>query len=137
MRVCFASYRPFPDGPVKQPFMENDPANIASALAGDYLSFYTLAGWPPAQLARRLRDYDHVRLALDVEAIGLVNRILAACPGRGLTYSEGHASDYQRLEPTGQIAFVQALNAASIHLVYWEKGVPLYQALTATPVEYL
>ena len=137
MKTCFTSYRPFANGPVKQPFLESDPANIAYALGGDYFSFYTLRSLSRRQLADRLRAYDLVFVALDAEAIELVYRIIEVCTGRAVTYSEGHIADYQRLLPAGQVAFLKAMNAAAINFLYWEKYIPFYQTLTTTPVVYL
>jgi len=137
MRVCFTSYRPFGDGPVHQPFLESDPANIAYVLGGVYLSFYTLRKLSDRELSARLQPYDLILVALDVEALELVRRIVAACPGRFATYSEGHIADYQRLSPAGQLSFVQIINQAQANFLYWEKYLPFYRALTHTPVEYL
>lgn len=137
MKICFTSYRPFPDGPVRQPFLENDPANIAYALGGDYFSFYTLASLSLPKLTEKLHPYDLILVALDIEAIELVHRIIETCAGRAATYSEGHIADYQRLSPVEQVAFLKAINGAVINFLYWEKYVPFYQHLTKTPVEYL
>jgi hypothetical protein len=137
MKVCFTSYRPFSDGPVEKPFLESDPANIAYALGGDYVSFYSLRKLSDRQLADRFRSYDIVIVALDVEAIDLVQRIVETCPGRVATYSEGHVGDYQRLSPAGQVSFLTAIRTATFNLLYWERYVPFYRSLTSKPVEYL
>ena len=137
MKVCFTSYRLFGDGPVRQPFLENDPANIAYALGGDYISFYSLKKLTDRQLAAAFQSYDLVIAALDVQAIELVRRIIAACPDRVATYSEGHITDYQRLSPAGQISFLTAIRAATFNFLYWEKYVPFYRSLTSKPVAYL
>ncbi len=137
MQICFTSYRAFPDGPVRQPFEESDPANIAYALGGTYISFYTLKRLSDRQLEEALRPFDLVIVALDVEAIELVRRIVETCKGRVATYSEGHIADYQRLSPAGQVSFLTAIRSASINFLYWEKYVPFYRALTDVPVEYL
>jgi hypothetical protein len=137
MRVCFTSYRPFADGSVQQPFLESDPANIAYALGGVYLSFYTLRKLSDRELRERLQPYDLVLVALDVEAIALVQRIVAARRGPVATYSEGHVADYQRLSPAGQISFIRIINEAQVNFLYWEKYLAFYRALTTAPVEYL
>jgi len=137
MKICFTSYRPFPDGPVRQPFQESDPANIAYVLGGDYLSFYTLKGLTPQRLRQKLQPYDLVFVALDIEAIELVQQIIEVCKGRIVTYSENHVGDYQRLPPAGQVAFLKAINTATINFLYWERYIPFYRALTSAPVEFL
>jgi hypothetical protein len=137
MRICYTSYRIFADGPVTQPFAESDPANIAYVLNGTYLSFHTLKHLSNDQLHKRLRPYQLVIVALDVEAIELVERIVTVCDGRAATYSEGHIGDYQQLSPAGQVSFLHAINNAKINFLYWEKYVPFYRALTNRPVEYL
>jgi hypothetical protein len=137
MRVCFTSYRPFGDGPVHQPFLESDPANMAYVLAGTYFSFYTLRKLSDRELREKLQPYDLVLVALDVEAIELVQRIVAARRGRVATYSEGHVADYQRLSPAGQISFIRIINESQINFLYWEKYLAFYRTLTTAPVEYL
>jgi len=137
MNICFTSYRYFADGPITQPIPESDPVNILYALGGTYLSFYTLKELTEPQLREKLSAFDLVIVALDTEAIELVQRIVEACPERAATYSEGHLGDYQQLAPAGQVAFLKAINAAAINFLYWEKYVPFYQALTQQPVEYL
>lgn len=137
MQICFTSYRAFPDGPVRQPFAESDPANIVYALGGTYISFYTLKRLSDRQLEEALRPFDLVIVALDVEAIELVRRIVDVCRGRAATYSEGHLADYQRLSPSGQVSFLHAIRASSINFLYWEKYVPFFRALTDAPVKYL
>lgn len=137
MKICFTSYRTFADGPVQHPFAESDPANIAYVLGGDYFSFYSLKLLSSREINRKLRPYDLVFVALDVEAIDLVWQIIEACEGRAVTYSENHVGDYQRLSPAKQVTFLKAIRAAVINFLYWEKYVPFYQALTNVPVEYL
>lgn len=137
MRVCFTSYRPFADGPVHQPFLESDPANIAYALGGSYLSFYTLRKLSDRELHESLQPYELIFVALDVEALALVRRIVAVGQGRVATYSEGHLADYQRLSPSDQVSFLQIINLAQVNFLYWEKYLPFYRALTNASVEYL
>jgi hypothetical protein len=137
MKICFTSYRIFADGLVTRPIEESDPANIAFALRGTYYSFFTLRNLSTRKLAELLVPFDLVFVALDVIAYDLVNRIIAVCPGRVATYSEGHVADYQRVAPKGQVAFLQSLRSAAIHFLYWEKYVPFYRTLTERPVEYL
>lgn len=137
MNICFTSNRVFADGPVTQPFLESDPANIAYSLGGSYESFVSLKNLTTRQLKELLAPYDLIVVALDIEAIELVARIIEACPGRAATYSEGHVSDYQRLSPFGQVCFVKAVRSAIINFLYWEKYVPFYRTLTPQPVEYL
>lgn len=137
MNICFASYRAFPDGRAQQPFPESDPANIAYALNGTYYSFYTLRKQSPRQLRELLQPYDLVIAELTIAALDLTQRLIEACDGRAATYSEGHISDYQQLAPAQQVAFVHILRSAALNLVYWEKYVPFYRALTPRPVEYL
>jgi hypothetical protein len=137
MNLCYTSYRPFPDGPVKQPFLESDPANMAYVLDGFYLSFYTLKKLSQSDLEDILRPYDLVIVALDVEAIELVCRIVKACPGRVATYSEGHVGDYQQLSPAGQVSFLEAIQSSQVNFLYWERYVPFYEALANTPAVYL
>lgn len=122
---------------MREPILENDPANIAYALDGHYYSFYTLRRLSDQQLRELFRSFDLTVVALDVPLIDLVTRILAACHGRAATYSEGHLMDYQRLSPSGQAAFVKALRQADINFIYWEQYVPFYRTLTNRPVEYL
>lgn len=137
MNVCYASFRAFPDGRAQQPFLESDPANIAYALDGTYYSFYTLKKQSPRQLRELLQPYDLVIAELTIVALDLTRRIIEARDGRAATYSEGHIADYQQLAPPQQIAFVDILRSAALNLVYWEKYVPFYRALTPRPVEYL
>ena len=137
MNICFTSYRVFTDGRAAQPFLESDPANIAYALGGAYYSFFTLRNLSDQQLKELFEPYDWVIVALDVQAIELVARIIAVCEGRAATYSEGHIADYQRLAPAEQVSFLEAIRAAKINFLYWEKYVPFYRALTNRPVEYL
>ena len=137
MSICYTSYRTFADGPVTQPFPESDPANIAYALNGTYLSFHTLKHLSERQLREKLRPYQLVMVALDTEAIELVERIVTVCEERVATYSEGHIGDYQLLSPSNQISFLHAIEGARINFLYWEKYVPFYRTLTKRPVEYL
>lgn len=137
MRVCYTSYRTFADGPVKRPFPESDPANLAYALGGSYISFYTLKKLSHQQLADVFRPFDLIFVSLDVEAIDLVQRIVRACEGRAATYSEGHIADYQQLPPAGQVTFLQIINSVRINFLYWEKYIPFYRSLTDQPVAYL
>ncbi len=137
MKICFTSYRAFADGPVRQPFPESDPANIAYALGGDYLSFYSLKQRSARELSNIFRPYDFVFVALDVEALELVRRIVAACSSCVATYSEGHLADYQHLSPSEQVTFLEILNAAQINFLYWEKYIPFYRALTTQTIAYL
>ncbi len=137
MNICFTSYRAFADGPVTRPFLESDPANIAYSLGGSYLSFFTLRHLSANRLKKLLEPYDLIIVALDVEAIELVTRIIEACRGRAATYSEGHIADYQRLSPLGQVSFLKAIRLATINFLYWEKYAPFYRALTPQPVVYL
>lgn len=137
MNICYASFRAFPDGRAQQPFLENDPANIVYALDGTYYSFYTLKKQSPRQLRELLQPYDLVIAELNIATLDLTSRIIAARDGRAATYSEGHIAEYQQLAPTQQIAFIDILRSAALNLVYWEKYVPFYRALTPRPVEYL
>ncbi len=137
MKICFVSERAFRDGPVTQPILENDPANIAYVLKGSYYSLYTLRRYSDSQLHEMFRPFDLVLVAVDVERIELVTRIIAACNGRAATYSEGHVGDYQRVTPSMQMSFVRVTRLAAINFLYWEKYVSFYRALSDKPVEYL
>ena len=137
MRVAFTSRRPFADGPVQEPFLENDPANIAYVLRGDYVSFYTLKKLSDRQLEKKLEPYDLVFVALDLRALDIVERIARACDGRLATYSEGSIADYQMHPPAGQHTFLRLIRQAAINFLYWEKYIPFYQSLTDAPVAYL
>lgn len=137
MKFAYTSRRPFTDGPVNAPIPENDPANIAYVLKGDYFSFFTLDKLSPDSLRSKLASYDLVFIPLDMRAWKSVQRIAAACHGRYATYSEGNIADYQILSPPDQVAFLALINRAVINFLYWEKYVPFYQSLTSTPVVYL
>jgi hypothetical protein len=137
MRIAYTSRRPFSDGPVHQPFLENDPANIAYALDGEYFSFYTLKKLSGRQLEEKLKPYTLVFVALDLRALDIVERIADACDGRLATYSEGSIADYQMQPPAGQYTFLRLLRQAAINFLYWEKYVPFYRSLTGAPVAYL
>jgi len=137
MNLCFCSYRLFDDGPVMSPILESDPVNIAYALGGSYLSYFTLRRLDDQTLARRLAPYDPVIVTLDAVDIRLSHRIIRAAAGRAVGYSEGHVGDYQRLSPADQALFVEAATATRLNLLYWERYVPFYQALSPTPAEYL
>jgi len=137
MKIAYTSRRPFTDGPVRAPIPENDPANIAYVLKGDYFSFFTLDKLSPDQLHSKLAPYDLVFIPLDMRAWKSVQRIAAACHGRYATYSEGNIADYQMLSPTDQVAFLTLIDRAVINFLYWEKYVSFYQTLTSRPVAYL
>jgi hypothetical protein len=136
-RICFCSDRPFFDGIINEPVVENDPINIAFALQGDYKSFFSLRSRSDEKLAATFRDYDLVIVALDLPNVRLAKRILVSCDERAATYSEGHVTDYQRLDPAGQCEFVECLRIAKINLLYWERYIGFYRALTSKPVFYL
>jgi hypothetical protein len=137
MNICFASYRTFQNGKMSEPFQESDPANIAYALGGDYLSYYTLRTLSDHALAKTLAGYDLIFVELNLTDIELSRRILKACATRAATYTEGHIGDYQRLSPAEHISFLDALNSAQINFIYWEKYAPFFRALTCKPIEYL
>lgn len=137
MKICYTSYRYFPDGPVTTLFDESDPANIAYALQGDYFSFYSLKTLSPQALKAKLQPYDYVFVALDTDAIQLVHAITSVCEGRAITYSENHIGHYQQLRPAEQVLFVQATRLAAANFLFWKKYIPFYQALTPRPVDYL
>lgn len=137
MRIAFTSRRPFADGPVQQPFQENDPANIAYALKGDYFSFYTLKKLSDRRLEKKLEPYDLVFVALDFRALDIVERVANACGRRLATYSEGSIADYQMHSPAGQHTFLRLIRQAAVNFLYWEKYVPFYRSLTDVPVAYL
>jgi len=137
MNLCFVSYRTFEDGPIQAPFPESDPANIAYAMGGSYLSYYTLRRLNDQEMERRLAPYDPVIVTLDAVDVRLGQRIIRAAAGRAVGYSEGHIGDYQRLSPLEQTIFVDAVRATKLNLLYWERYVPFYQALGPVPVEYL
>ena len=137
MNVAFVSRRPFPDGAVEQPIPENDPANIAYVLGGDYFSFLSLGKLRDNAMARRLGGYDLVFVALDLRNLDVVERVAKACGARLATYSEGGIGDYEMHPPAGQTAFLRLIRGAAINLLYWEAYVPFYRTLTAAPVEYL
>ena len=137
MKIAFCSRRPFPDGPVRQPFLENDPANIAYVLGGEYFSFLTLKKLSSRQLVNRLKPYDLVFVALDLRNFDIVERIAGACEGRMAAYSEGGIADYQMHSAAGQYSFLRLIRSAAINFLYWEKFVPFYRSLTDAPVEFL
>ncbi len=137
LRVCFISHGQFPDGPVSQPIMESDAVNIAYALGGAFLSYFSLRRLTPNQLAERLKPYDLIITALEIDVIDLIWRIMQAQPGKVATYSEGHIGDYQRLAPGGQAQYVAVLRAARINFSYWEKYLPFYTAVSGRPAAYL
>jgi hypothetical protein len=137
LRVCFVSHGPFPDGPVRAPVLESDAVNIAYALGGSFLSYYSLRRMTPAQMAARLQSFDLVIAALEVDVIELIWRLMQAQPGKVATYSEGHVGDYQRLSPAGQALYLAVLRMARIHLSYWEKYLPFYAAVSGRPAAYL
>lgn len=137
MKVAFASHRPFPDGPVRQPFAESDPANIAYVLDGDYYSFFSLGKLSNQQISRKLEPYDLVFVALDHRNFDVAAKVASACEDRLATYSEGGIGDYQLHSPRGQQTFLYLINRAAINFLYWEKYLSFYQSLTSKPVEYL
>jgi len=137
LKIAYTSRRPYADGPVTAPFPENDPANIAYLLHGDYYSFLTLKRMSQPQLRKKLEPYDLVFVALDHRALDIVVHIAAACAGRLVTYSEGNIADYQMHSPTGQALFLQIINQARANFLYWEKYQSFYRSLTERPVHYL
>lgn len=137
MKIAYTSRRPFTDGPVTAPFPENDPANIAYLLGGDYFSFFTLQKLSPARLRQTLAPYDLIFVPLDLRALDSVQQITAASNGRYVTYSEGNIADYQMHDPAGQATYLRILRQARLNCLYWEKYIPFYRSLTDQPVEYL
>jgi hypothetical protein len=137
MRVAFVSRRPFADGPVRQPFLESDPANIAYVLGGTYFSHLTLRRLSHGDLRDKLQPFDLVFVPLDVRAFDTVQRILDACRDRAACYSEGGIADYQMLSPGDQVTYVQIINSVTINFLYWARYVPFYRSLTNVPTEYL
>lgn len=137
MTCCVVTLRPFPDGPVRAPVPESDPVNIAWALSGHYLSFYTVRRLSDVALARALAPFDPVIVALDREDVASTWRVVQAAPGQVFTYSEGHIWDYQTLPPALQVRWVEVLRRAHLNLIYWEKYLPFYRALSPVPVAYL
>lgn len=137
LKIAYTSRRPFTDGKVTVPFPENDPANIAYMLGGDYFSFFTLKKLSAKQLKQKLSGYDLVFVPLDHRAFNKVIDIAAACDGRFATYSEGNIADYQMHSPSKQAQFLQIIQQAQINFLYWEKYVPFYRSLTNQPVAYL
>lgn len=137
MTCCVVTLRPFPDGPVRVPIPESDPANIAWALGGHYLSFYTVRRLSDAALARTLAPFDPVIVALDREDVETTWRVVQAASGRVFTYSEGHIWDYQSLPPALQVRWIEILRRAHLNLIYWERYLPFYRALSPVPVAYL
>ena len=117
MNICFASYRLFPDGPVRQPFLESDPANIAYAVGGHYASYFTLRRMREAELSRFLGQFDLVIAAIDAVDMELSWRIVRAASGRVAGYSEGHIGDYQRLPPRLQAKFLEAVREVQINFL--------------------
>jgi hypothetical protein len=137
LKIAYISRRPFTDGPVTTTFPENDPANIAYVLAGDYYSFFTLKKLSHEQLREKLAPYHLVFVPIDLRALETVAHIAFACEDRLVTYSEGNIADYQMHSPTGQTTFLQIINRAKINFIYWEKYAPFYRSLTERPVQYL
>jgi len=137
MRVAFLSNRPFEDGPVSQPFLESDPANIAYVVGGPCCSHLTVRWLSHQALTDTLRPFDLVFVPLDMRSFTTVQEIIAACRDRVATYSEGSVSDYQTLSPEDQVRFVHILRNVAVNFVYWERYVPFYRSLTDVPTEYL
>jgi hypothetical protein len=137
MGLCFVSARMFEDGRMVTPVPENDPANIAYAMRGDYFSYYSLRGLTDRQLEQLLTPYDPVIVTLDAVDIRFSRRIIRAAGDRAVGYSEGHVGDYQRLSPIDQTIFAEAVNSTRLNLLYWERYVPFYRSLGHTPAEYL
>ncbi|MGC8838112.1 MAG: hypothetical protein ACP5UM_06810, partial [Anaerolineae bacterium] len=137
MTCCVVSLRSFPDGPVRTPVPESDPVNIAWALSGHYLSFYTVRRLSDAALVRTLAPFDPVIVALDREDVESTWRVVQAASGQVFTYSEGHIWDYQTLPPVLQVRWVEVLRRSHLNLIYWEKYLPFYRALSPVPVAYL
>ena len=137
MTCCVVTFRPFPDGPVRAPVPESDPVNIAWALSGHYLSFYTVRRLSDAALARALAPFDPVIVALDREDVESTWRVVQAAPGQVFTYSEGHIWDYQTLPPSLQVRWVEVLRHVHLNLIYWEKYLAFYRALSPVPAAYL
>lgn len=131
------SARNFFDGAVKEPILENDPANIAYLLGGSYYSYWTMRGKNPAQLSSLLKEFDVVITTVDAVDIDLSLRIIKHCPVPVIGYSEGHIWDYQRLSAARQLEFSEAVNSVALNLIYWEKYVPFYRMLSNRPVEYV
>lgn len=137
MTCCVVTFRPFPDGPVRAPVPESDPVNIAWALSGHYLSFYTARRLSEADLARTLAPFDPVLVALDREDVETAWRVVRAAAGQVFTYSEGHIWAYQGLPPAQQARWVEILRQAHLNCIYWERYLPFYQALSPVPAAYL
>lgn len=137
MTCCVVTLRPFPDGPMRVPIPESDPANIAWALSGHYLSFYTVRRLSDVALARALASFDPVIVALDRDDVETAWRVVQAASRRVFTYSEGHIWDYQSLPPALQVRWVEVLQRAHLNLIYWERYLPFYRALSPVPVAYL
>lgn len=137
MTCRVVTLRPFPDGPVRAPVPESDPVNIAWALSGHYLSFYTVRRLSDDALARTLAPFEPVIVTLDREDVESTWRVVQAAPGQVFTYSEGHIWDYQALPPTLQARWVEVLRQVHLNLIYWERYLPFYRALSPVPVAYL
>ena len=136
MKIVYTSRRPFFDGPVKTPFPENDPANIAYVLSGDYFSFFTTNKLQASQLEAKLAPYDVIFVPLDLRDLQSVEHIVNASNGRYILYSEGGVADYQMLSPTKQITYLQLIRNAKAIMLYYEKFIPFYQQITDKPVLY-
>jgi len=137
MTCCLVTYRPFPDGPVREPVSESDPVNIAWALSGHYLSFLTARRLSDAALRRKLAPFDPIIVALDREDVETSWRVAEAASSRVFTYSEGHVWAYQGLPPAVQQRWGQVLRRSHLNLIYWERYLPFYQSLSPVPVAYL
>ena len=137
MKIVYISRRPFFDGPVKTPFQENDPANIAFVLSGDYFSFFTTNKLKQSELAAKLSLYDLIFVPLDLRDLNSVEHIVKASNGRYILYSEGGIADYQMLTPSKQITYLNLIRNAKAIMLYYEKYAPFYQYITDKPVLYL
>jgi hypothetical protein len=137
MTCCLVSNRPFADGPLTEPILENDPVNMAWVLGGEYLSFLTVRRLSDSALRDRLSRFDPVIVALDRDDIGAAWRVAEASSGKLFTYSEGHIWGYQGLAPEEQSIWAQMLERADRNLIYWERFLPFFGALSKGKVSYL
>ncbi len=131
------SFRRFPDGPVREPVLENDPVNMAYALQASYYSYFTLRNQNESELRALLGQFDLVIAAIDREDYSICLRVIKASPVTMIGYSEGHIWDYQLESPLRQRDFVEALNHVALNLIYWDKYLGFYRMLSTKPVEYM
>ncbi len=76
MRTCVISFRRFPDGPVREPVLENDPVNMAYALQASYYSYFTLRNQNESELRALLGQFDLVIAAIDREDYSICLRVI-------------------------------------------------------------